>query len=205
MKITREQLKQIVGEVLQEEQDYQAYFQAMLKKHGVKSPAQFKTDQEKKAFFDKIEKGWKGVSERIDQIREEEAQKMAQLKEEEAQKLKEIEEANQKIDQAIEALNSLRPQAEEGYDHITKNDGYTKDQTEPSEYTNDGAGILQNEAFSDKKMSGKVIADRMRKHQMMKAFAGKVEKLKMVSANELDKMLPNYVDGALIQKLFTEK
>ena len=33
----------------------------------------------------------------------------------------------------------------EGYEHITKNDGYTKDQTEPSEYTDDGADIYAAE------------------------------------------------------------
>ena len=33
----------------------------------------------------------------------------------------------------------------EGYDHISKNMGYTKDQTEPSEYTDDGADILASE------------------------------------------------------------
>jgi hypothetical protein len=48
MKITREQLRTIVGEVLQEEKDYQSFFQAMLKKHGVSSPDEFKSDEEKK-------------------------------------------------------------------------------------------------------------------------------------------------------------
>jgi hypothetical protein len=33
----------------------------------------------------------------------------------------------------------------EGYEHISKNMGYTKDQTQPSEYTNDGSGILAAE------------------------------------------------------------
>ena len=70
MKITREQLKTIVGEVLQEEEDYQAYFKAMLKKHGVSSPAQFKSDEEKKAFFDKIDAAWKGKSEKTESVHE---------------------------------------------------------------------------------------------------------------------------------------
>ena len=113
MKITREQLKKIVGEVLQEEQDYQDYFKAMLKKHGVSSPAQFKTDAEKKAFFDKVDAGWKGVSERIGQIRAEQTSKIEQLRKEEEEKAAEIEEINGKIDSAIEALESLRPVSEE--------------------------------------------------------------------------------------------
>ena len=72
MKITREQLRSIVGEVLQEEKDYQSFFQAMLKKHGVSSPDEFKSDEEKKAFFNKVEDTWKGVSERLTQLKEDE-------------------------------------------------------------------------------------------------------------------------------------
>jgi len=72
MKITREQLRSIVGEVLQEEKDYQSFFQAMLKKHGVSSPDEFKSDEEKKAFFNKVEDTWKGVSERLQSIKEDE-------------------------------------------------------------------------------------------------------------------------------------
>jgi hypothetical protein len=73
MKITREQLKSLVDEVLQEEKDYQSFFQAMLKKHGVNSPADFKSDEEKKDFFNKVEKSWNGVSERLKEIRKESA------------------------------------------------------------------------------------------------------------------------------------
>ena len=72
MKITREQLRNIVGEVLQEEKDYQSFFKAMLKKHGVSSPDEFKSDEEKKAFFNKVEDTWKGVSERLIQLKEDE-------------------------------------------------------------------------------------------------------------------------------------
>jgi hypothetical protein len=72
MKITREQLRNIVGEVLQEEKDYASFFKAMLKKHGVSSPDEFKSDEEKKAFFNKVEDTWKGVSERLIQLKEDE-------------------------------------------------------------------------------------------------------------------------------------
>ena len=61
-----------------------------------------------------------------------------------------------------------------------------------------------NEAFSTKKVDAKVIADRMRNHKETKGFADKIEKLKMVSAEDLDKMLPDYVDGGVITKIFKE-
>jgi hypothetical protein len=72
MKITREQLRTIVGEVLEEEKDYQSFFKAMLKKHGVSSPDEFKSDDEKKAFFNKVDSTWKGVSEKLQSIKEDE-------------------------------------------------------------------------------------------------------------------------------------
>jgi len=39
----------------------------------------------------------------------------------------------------------VRRMRKEGYEHITKNMGYVKDQTEPSEYTKDGADILASQ------------------------------------------------------------
>jgi hypothetical protein len=61
-----------------------------------------------------------------------------------------------------------------------------------------------NEAFSDKKVDAKIIADRMRKNSSTKSFADKVEKLGKVSAEDLDKMLPDFVAGSIIASLFKE-
>jgi hypothetical protein len=41
-------------------EEYQAFFQAALKKFGVDSPADFKSDEEKKKFFDYVDKNYKG-------------------------------------------------------------------------------------------------------------------------------------------------
>ena len=41
-----------------DKEEYQKFFQAALKKFGVGSPAEFKSDEEKKKFFDYIEKNW---------------------------------------------------------------------------------------------------------------------------------------------------
>jgi GTP1/Obg family GTP-binding protein len=60
------------------------------------------------------------------------------------------------------------------------------------------------EELSDKKVDAKGIADKMKTNQMTKAFADKVAKLGKVSAKDLDKMLPDYVDGQVIQSLFKE-
>ena len=62
MKITREQLKNIVRETLLEESEYQKFFKKALEKAGKSIPSM--SDEEKKAFFNKIEKTWKGRGEK---------------------------------------------------------------------------------------------------------------------------------------------
>ena len=58
MKITREALKAIVKETMIEESEYQEFFKRALEKAGKSIPQM--SDEEKKAFFNKIEKTWKG-------------------------------------------------------------------------------------------------------------------------------------------------
>jgi hypothetical protein len=58
MKITKEQLKNIVRETLTEESEYQTFFKKALEKAGKSIPSM--SDEEKKAFFNKIEKTWQG-------------------------------------------------------------------------------------------------------------------------------------------------
>ena len=53
--------------------------------------------------------------------------------------------------------------------------------------------------------TGKEIAAKMMKDKSMKAFASKVAKMKTVSRDDLEKMLPDFVAGAAITKLFEEK
>lgn len=49
--------------LLQQGKDYDDFFKASLKKFGVNSPADFKSDEEKKKFFDYIDKNYKGEKE----------------------------------------------------------------------------------------------------------------------------------------------
>ena len=55
--------KQLLETILIEE-TYKEFFQAALKKFDVKSPNDFKTDEDKKKFFDYIDKNWKGDGEK---------------------------------------------------------------------------------------------------------------------------------------------
>jgi len=58
--------------------------------------------------------------------------------------------------------------------------------------------------FTDKKIDAKIIADKMRKHTDTKGFADKIAKMGKVSQKDLDNILPDYVTGGTIEKLFKE-
>ena len=62
MSITREQLKNIVKETLKEESEYQVFFRKALEKAGKSIPSM--SDEEKKEFFNKIDKAWNGKGEK---------------------------------------------------------------------------------------------------------------------------------------------
>jgi len=60
--ITRQRLKELVKEVMVEETEYQQFFQKALDKAGKSIPSM--SDEEKKAFFDKIDTAWNGKGEK---------------------------------------------------------------------------------------------------------------------------------------------
>jgi len=66
MKITRENLKNIVRESMIEENEYQEFFKKALEKTGKSIPQM--SDEEKKAFFNKIDASWKGKGEKKESV-----------------------------------------------------------------------------------------------------------------------------------------
>lgn len=64
--LKREALKSIVKEVMQEEAKYQKFFQKVLDKAGKSIPSM--SDDEKKAFFDKIDAAWNGKGEKNEKL-----------------------------------------------------------------------------------------------------------------------------------------
>ena len=64
--ITRQRLKELVKEVMTEESEYQAFFQKALDKAGKSIPSM--SDEEKKAFFDKIDAAWNGKGEKNEDL-----------------------------------------------------------------------------------------------------------------------------------------
>ena len=68
MKISKSRLKEIVKEVMVEENEYQAFFKKSLEKAGKSIPNM--SDEEKKAFFNKIDATWKGRGEKKESLGE---------------------------------------------------------------------------------------------------------------------------------------
>jgi hypothetical protein len=64
--ITRDRLKEIVKEVMVEEAEYQTFFKKALEKSGKSIPSM--SDEEKKAFFDKIDSAWNGKGEKNEEL-----------------------------------------------------------------------------------------------------------------------------------------
>ena len=64
--ITKSRLKELVKEVMTEESEYQAFFQKALDKAGKDINAM--SDEEKKAFFNKIDSAWNGKGEKNEEL-----------------------------------------------------------------------------------------------------------------------------------------
>ena len=64
MKITKSRLKEIIGQIVEEEKTaYQKFFDSALAKFGVKSPDEFKDEEKKKEFFDYVDKNYQADNE----------------------------------------------------------------------------------------------------------------------------------------------
>lgn len=68
MKITRNELKELVRETIIEENEYQKFFKKALEKTGKSIPEM--SDEEKKKFFNKIDAAWKSKGEKKESISE---------------------------------------------------------------------------------------------------------------------------------------
>ena len=55
----------------EDKEAYEKFFNAALKKFGVDSPADFKSDEEKKKFFNYVDKNYKGENEKAEEVKEE--------------------------------------------------------------------------------------------------------------------------------------
>ena len=112
-------------------------------------------------------------------------------------------EDNEKILSAYDKMlmNELAEKIFEAYNETTPGDdfiGPKQKRTFPTKHTRVGGGNMNI------KKSGKKIAAKMKKNDLMKGFANKVAKMKTITELELEKMLPDYIPGWEVANLFKE-
>ena len=69
------EFRSLVRNIVKEETKYQQFFRKTLKKFNVSSPDDFKTDDEKRKFFNFVDKNWSAkketdVDENVERLRE---------------------------------------------------------------------------------------------------------------------------------------
>jgi len=52
----------------EKDNEYQKFFKSAMKKFGIESPEDFKSESEKKKFFDYVDKNWKGKKESVSKV-----------------------------------------------------------------------------------------------------------------------------------------
>lgn len=80
--------------LLKQGKDYEEFFQSALKKFGVTSPAEFKSDEEKKKFFDYVDKNYKGKDEEVEEGKAKPVKKFLKLGDCSYDKKKKVKEDN---------------------------------------------------------------------------------------------------------------
>ena len=90
--------------VLESSKEYQDFFKSALKKFGVDSPADFKSDEEKKKFFDYVDKNYKGKNEESEIDEAKPSKKFIKLGDNAEKKNLKIAEASRDYDKQVDAL-----------------------------------------------------------------------------------------------------
>ncbi len=66
----KEEVAEAYGENLGEQSDYDAFFKRAMKKFGIDSPADLKSEEEKKEFFNYVDKNFKAKNEEVNEEEE---------------------------------------------------------------------------------------------------------------------------------------
>lgn len=91
--------------VLENSKEYQDFFKSALKKFGVTSPAEFKSDEEKKKFFDYVDKNYKGKNEESEIDEAKPSKKFIKLGDDaEKKNLKNVDESSRDYYKQVDAL-----------------------------------------------------------------------------------------------------
>ena len=72
----KEEVAEAYGDTLGEQSDYDTFFKKAMKKFGIESPADLKTEEDKKEFFNYVDKNFKAKNEEVNEEEEDEEEEL---------------------------------------------------------------------------------------------------------------------------------
>ena len=72
----KEEVAEAYGDTLGEQSDYDTFFKKDMKKFGIESPADLKTEEDKKEFFNYVDKNFKAKNEEVNEEEEDEEEEL---------------------------------------------------------------------------------------------------------------------------------
>ena len=72
----KEEVAEAYGDTLGEQSDYDTFFKKAMKKFGIESPADLKTEEDKKEFFNYVDKNFKAKNEEVIEEEEDEEEEL---------------------------------------------------------------------------------------------------------------------------------
>ena len=77
----KEEVAEAYGDTLGEQSDYDTFFKKAMKKFGIESPADLKTEEDKKEFFNYVDKNFKAKNEEVNEEEEDEEEELEEAEE----------------------------------------------------------------------------------------------------------------------------
>ena len=88
----KEEVAEAYGDTLGEQSDYDTFFKKAMKKFGIDSPADLKSEEDKKEFFNYVDKNFKGKNEEVNEEEEDDDDDDDEDEEEELEEEEEVDE-----------------------------------------------------------------------------------------------------------------
>jgi len=148
-------------QVLQNSKEYEDFFKASLKKFNVDSPADFKSDEEKKKFFDYIEKNYKGEKSEETEVKE---------KSKPAKKFIKLGDEAEKKNLKTEATRSYFKTVDDLADKHGHEEAFIYKSPKLSNMINDLKKVIKSEVkagFKDSKKYGDKVIKHLQKMEVM--------------------------------------
>lgn len=210
-----------------EDTEYQKFFRKALKKFNVDAPDDLDKEK-KKEFFNYVDKHWQAKDERKESIKKTQVDEaefrhyvrmIAETQMSEAKyntkadvvngylkgeiDMKELKKYSDSMGVGIAKKSELEALSKNKFLRGMMADTHGVSERDIEKKVKD---LLKNKMYEsineDKSMSGKELAKKMKSSKTLKGFADKVSKMNNVTEKDLDNLLPDYIAGNDIAKLF---